>query len=122
MEPISSTGRRESVLNVRNVMSDPYDPSGYKEAELRMSDLERIEEKHWESPVRGADDTRYCYEDDLPYPCDVVKLARALEALLKAHEDMIEGEFGTGRPDDRYHENWPEVLMAERVLREVAGE
>ena len=75
-----------------------------------MSDLERIEKKHRESPVRGADDTRYCYEDDLPYPCDVVKLARALDnalsALMGDDPEGVESVYDEGK----------------RTLKEVGGE
>ena len=76
------------------------------------SDLERIEEKHRESPVRGADGTGYCYEDDLPYPCDVVKLARALECVLDS-EGGCECEGPSG--DCPWCRGW-------RTLREVADE
>ena len=77
------------------------------------SDLERIEEKHRESPGRGADGTGYCYEDDLPYPCDVVKLARALRAMLLSADCSWESG-GAGH-------DWPETCeAARRVLREVA--
>jgi len=69
--------------------------------------LKRIEEKHRESPVRGTDDTGYCYEDDLPYPCDVVKLARAL------HEAMEQL---------RYHLARNAADDAERTLKEIAND
>ena len=85
MEPISSTGRRESVLNVRNVMND----------------LERIEERH----------ISLCQECDMSYPCDVLKLARALNAVV-----------ADSKGDGPINRGLNSVQEAERVLREVANE
>ena len=68
MEPISSTGRRESVLNVRNVVSD----------------LERIEEKHPTLEYSDSAPSTFCSTCITDWPCDVVKLARALDHVVKA--------------------------------------
>jgi hypothetical protein len=51
-----------------------------------VTDLERIEAKHRPSGVE-------CFEDDEPYPCDVVKLARALDFIAKASEPCDSPEF-----------------------------
>lgn len=75
------------------------------------TDLERIEEKHYEG------EPGYCNEcvSDSNYPCDVVKLVRALDELLDwaiRHDVRPEGKATCCCAR----------CKAERVLREVAGE
>ena len=68
-----------------------------------MSDLERIEAKHWGRPGLGKE---YCTICGGESPCDVVKLARALE---NARMNFAAISF------------WQWEEECERVLHEVAG-
>jgi len=73
------------------------------------SDLERIEARH--SPAIDGQTCRVCdYSPEPPEPCDVVKLARALERYV------LEAEASGGWDgDDECFDN------AIRTLHEVAG-
>lgn len=77
-------------------------------------DLKRIEEKHngyhWCAEVSGIE-----WKARGEPPCDVVRLARALDALMKAVTPALQKSY----PKMAWDAEWRE---AERVLREVAGE
>ena len=74
-----------------------------------MTDLEQIEAKHSAEGDHGDG----CFDEDgLPHdPCDVVKLARALDEVL---EYIREG--------GHVNRGFNSVQDAERTLEEVAGE
>lgn len=74
-----------------------------------MSDaLKRIEEKHHRARYKVVSEGRwFCQVCALPEPCDVVKLARALDEAICYLED----------------EDYPATVESlKRTLEEVAGE
>lgn len=85
-----------------------------------MSDLKRIEEQHKPTPMEIGEGYSYqtekftgCADCGEPHPCDVVKLARALDAIMC--------ELGVPQP------GYPAPVAnaykrAERTLREVAND
>ena len=81
-------------------------PSRSEIGRLMPSDLERIKARH----RRTCDP---CMRSDLEEPCDVVKLAEALERVLEAEWAVT---------PDWSRETWERVAEeARRVLKEVAG-
>ena len=89
-----------------------------------MSDLERIEAKHQKGRTPNPPRHRgvvWCYGCDKEgYPCDVVKLARALKEALKAMNAVgtVVGRDAFKAAWQRMEEAYPKGL---RTLREVAG-
>ena len=78
-----------------------------------MSDLERIEARH--SPAIDGQTCRVCdYSPEPPEPCDVVKLARALDKLYW-HVNANTGAEPSVSLMWRTHDE------ARRTLHEVAG-
>ena len=84
------------------------------------TDLERIEEKH-ASYLQG-DGRRWCqgcrHWSDKGDPCDVVKLARALDDAATEFSRM---RLAFSKGDSRHERCKYEAEKAERTLREVAG-
>lgn len=81
------------------------------ESGARMTDaLKRIEEKHDRECHR-------CFDPEDPGPCDVVKLARALE-ILKATARRVYEKYGTDWTE--WTDLRDELQNAERTLEEVA--
>lgn len=80
-----------------------------------MSALKRIEARH-EMLGRNSDSCRVCHGRS--YPCDVVKLARALRSLCKSLI-LPGGDCSLCRTKD--HLPHCAVVKAERTLEEVAG-
>ena len=76
-----------------------------------MSHLERIEKKHWGR--HGRDRIDYCNVCGGEAPCDVVKLARALDEIRE-----------NGHHRDCNDDCLPDcpACTAERALAEAAGE
>ena len=79
--------------------------------------LKRIEEKHrFVQYVRYGKDGGFCGSCYVPHPCDVVKLARALDANRQLAEEMAAKQ-------DNGWLIWDALrIVLERTLKEVAGE
>jgi len=91
--------------------------------------LKRIEEKHKPTPIEIGEGYSYqttkftgCAECGDPHPCDVVKLARALEHLLNAVTFGPESDLSPGNPGYAARIPIGFVDDAKRTLEEVAGE
>lgn len=84
---------------------------------MARCNLKRIEEEH--EVVRGLNQRFSCQScGDVPVPCDVVKLARALDECLADYDERV-GLYG----EREKKPNRERVMeQARRVLVEVAGE
>lgn len=50
---------------------------------------------------------------------DFEKLVTILYRLVKEHEQLIDSEFGTGKPDPLFDEHWPALAQAYEALNDI---